>query len=182
MSILLKIVPIIGLVLFWSHLCFGAASDNTTVVQPKTVEAQTKTNEDQDKLMDGQNKTIRCYVSQGPISKDDLTDFFADPKNQKDCAENITQCQHTIANHGLNGYGFKCGTDETMKSFNHTFTDKDAKKKNPFKLTIGQNTETHYCGEDLCNKCLDEDDRNSGLSLKIIYRFFFVTILIILID
>ena len=74
----------------------GSASDNTTVVQPKTVEAQTKTNEDQDNLMDGQNKTIRCYVSQGPISKDDLTDFFADPKNQKDCAENITQCQHTI--------------------------------------------------------------------------------------
>ena len=43
------------------------ASDNTTVVQPKTSEAQNKTNEDQDKLMDGQNKTIRCYVSQGPI-------------------------------------------------------------------------------------------------------------------
>ena len=72
-----------------------------------------------------------------------------------------------------------------MKSSNHTFTDedaKDAKKKNPFKLTIGQNTETHYCGEDLCNKCLDEDDRNSGLSLKSVYILFILVISIMLID
>ena len=86
------------------------------------------------------------------------------------------------ANHGLNGYGFKCGTNETMESSNYTFTEDDAKMKNPFNLTIGQNIETHYCSENLCHKCQTKDDRNSGLSLKIVNSFLVFVILVILID
>jgi len=130
-----------------------------------------ETTEGQDEATDGQNKTIKCYVSKKLIPKKNLTDFFAVPENKNDCAKGVTQCQYTISigNQGLKGYLFQCGPKNT-KGNNQT-TDEDP--------------ETHHCcGKDLCNECSNEEPKvygNSGLSMKITHQFGFLCLSMILI-